>query len=630
MESGFHAQQLLSIPSKKLVRKTSLLSVACWIAVGSFAQGAQQNPTLQQQYDKAQSLQSAGSMEQAAFAYQVFLASAIDELASDGAKIGDSTLAAKRFEEAYALHGADDDLLLRTAQAESDAGNLGRARELAEKLLSAQPRSAEAHRLLADILMRSGDNDRAVKEDEAAVAIDPSIENGFALAKAYLMKKDDKAAAKVFAELLAGTGDTAAAHMDIGRAYGEAGYPDEAIVEFKKALAKNPSLPGLHYCLGAAYLLSMGEIDFPKAAAEFHKELALHPNDFLSHSQLGYIDLNRHNYAEAEHELQRAAQINPRDPDTLLSLGQLYVDTNRPADAEAVLRKSIALTTDLSRNHYQVQRAHYLLGRVLLQTGHAEDAKAEMQASTDLLKLSTLQNQGKSADEIAAAARTSNVRLDRSAPPVDAAAQKEMDELEKRLGPAIADSYNNLGAITAHDGDFPAAVRDFQHAAEWNPSLDGLDYNLARAAYSAKDYAAAVAPLDRYLKQKPDDTWFRSALGVSLFMTGDYARSVETLRPIQARLQSSAQLSSIYAAALVESGDFKEGIARLQQLEAADPGKPEFHRMLGKAWQRSGDDARAEEELRTALRLDPKDTDSQQRLALLQQSKASQPQPAPK
>ncbi len=599
----------------------SLLAIpALAFALVAPAQTAQ--PTLKQQYDKAQSLQSSGDLEQAAFAYRLFIASAVEELAADRTKLGDNALAAKRFEEASALRPNDGDLTLDAAKAERDAGNLTRAKELADKLVAAQPKNAAAHALVASVLARSGQQDAAIKEYEAAFAIDASLENGFALARAYLGKKDDRSAATLFARMQATTGDTAAIHMDIGRAYGEGGYPDQAIAEFKKAIALDNTFPGAHYSLGASYLLSMGEIDFPQAAAEFHKELALHPDDFLSHSQLGYIALTRHDYSEAEKELRRAAEINPRDPDTLLSLGQLYVDTNRPVDAEPVLRKAIALTTDPSRNHYQVQRAHYLLGRVLLQTGHVEEAKAEMQTSTSLLKLSTLENQGKSAGEITAEAHS----LSRSAPPVlDPQALQQINGIEKQLSPAIADSYNNLGAISAHDGDYATAVDAFEHAAEWSPALDGLDYNLGRAAYSAKDYIAAVPPLTRYLQQNPNDVWFRSALGVSLFMTGKYQASVETLRPMEAGLQSVPPLATIYAAGLVESGNLAQGIARLQQLEAAEPNKPELHRMLGKAYLSSGDSARAEEELRAALRLDPTDADSRQRLAKLEQSK-----PAPK
>ena len=107
----------------------SLIAIPlCALALAAPAQLRSQ--TLQQQYDKAQSLQSSGDMEQAAFAYRLFLASALSELGEDHARSGDSREAAKRYEAAYALRPSDAKLLASTASAERDAGNLARAREL--------------------------------------------------------------------------------------------------------------------------------------------------------------------------------------------------------------------------------------------------------------------------------------------------------------------------------------------------------------------------------------------------------------------------------------------------------------------------------------------------------------------
>jgi len=52
--------------------------------------------------------------------------------------------------------------------------------------------------------------------------------------------------------------------------------------------------------------------------------------------------------------------------------------------------------------------------------------------------------------------------------------------------------------------------------------------------------------------------------------------------------------------------------------------------MLGKVYLRTGDNARAKEELEATLRLDPSDTDTQHRLAQLEQSKPAPTPNAPK
>jgi len=531
-------------------------------------------------------------------------------MASARSNLRDYVRSSALFDEALRLDANNPELQMDAAEDALASGDLGRAKLLAAKSTTAEQGNARAHRIFGRALLQAGEQEKAKQELEKAVAIEPDFTNGYALATAYLTLKEKDKAAGIFREMQASFGDTAAIHMQFGLAYGEAGFPDDAIPEFQKTIAEDAAYPGAHYSLGASYLLSMGEIDFPQAAAAFQSELALHPDDVLSHAQLGYIELSQHKYDEAEKELRRATELNPRDPDTFVSLGQLYVDTSRPSDAEPALRKAIALTADPAHNHYQVQRAHYLLGRILLQTGRREEAKTEMQTSTDLLKLSTLQNQGKTAEEIAVSTKALNLPK-REMPTLDTTALQQVEKLEGELSQPVADSYNNLGVTAAREGNYAAAVEFLEKASQWNPTLDGLDVNLGRAAYMAKLYAKAVQPLRHVLDRDPKDAWFRTALGVSLFMTGDYSGTVNTLRPMEASLNSTPGIEPIYGAALVQAGDVSDGIARLTQLAVANPNNAELHRLLGKAYLKAGDKIHAEAELRATMKIDPSDAGTQ-------------------
>jgi Flp pilus assembly protein TadD len=361
----------------------------------------------------------------------------------------------------------------------------------------------------------------------------------------------------------------------------------------------------------------MGEIDFPLAVAEFQKELQINPNDFLSHAELGYVALGQHRPEDADRELTRAAALNPRDPDVFMSLGQLYVETGRSADAEAALRNSIALTPDISHNHYQVQRAHYLLARLLLQTNRTEEGKREMQISQELLTLSAPHNQGQahamSGDDMG---RDIQWKSGKNLAQLDPQALTDAEAAEKQLGPAIADSYNNIGVIAATNSDYAAASDLFEKAYEWNPTLDGLDHNWGRAAYSAHLYAQAVAPLDRYLQSHADDASMRAALGISSFFVHDYSRAAKALEPIASPVDASPALAFIYAQALVETGEYDSGIARLRALTAKQPQNPLYHRALGTALTHSRSYSDAALELRNALQIDPSDIETKYRLAL--------------
>jgi tetratricopeptide (TPR) repeat protein len=309
--------------------------------------------------------------------------------------------------------------------------------------------------------------------------------------------------------------------------------------------------------------------------------------------------------------------LDPRNPDNPLLLGQVYLQLKKLPEAEQAFRKAIELTTDLSRNHYQVQRAHYLLGRVLLQMGRADEAKGEMQISSDLLKQNLQLDQARlKAAPMGETAGVPPLRAQPKQVAFDTKAEQEMKELTARVSGALADSYNNLGAIAAGNNEFATATGYFEKAARWNPSLDGLDYNWGRAAFSGKLYAQAIPPLKRYLARHPEEQGARNVLGVSLFMQKDYAATVATLQPLEASLVNNPQLAYIYAQALVQTGDYAHGLERLQTLSKANPGVAEIHRALGEAYAAHGEYRQATDELRSAIQLNAEDKEAKDQLAL--------------
>jgi tetratricopeptide (TPR) repeat protein len=618
-------------------RALKVLCVLLTICVSSSAfgqvtvTGGAAPDTLEKLYDAALNAQSAGDLEQATIEYKAFLTEALRRLAERRVRAGDFAKAAEFFEQALPLAPNDSNLRLDYANALRRANDLVNAQTAAETALGTDPQNVRAIFVLGEILLRRNDNERAKQLLEAAVQQDATFEHGYALATAYLKLKDPDHATTIFEEMRASFGDTAPIHMEFGRAYAEAGYPEHGIEEFKKAIAKDDKLAGAHYSLGAAYLVGLADAAFPVASEEFHKELKNHPDDVLSLYQLGYIVLSQHKLNEAEDYLGRAATLDPTNPDMPLSLGQAYVEENRLAEAEASLRKSITLTRDVSRNHYQVQRAHYLLGRLLLQTNRSDEAKEELKISEQLLKQSVSVNQGKAGGGMLNdVAQKVQMRNAEPAPAIDPETLQQIEAYEKQLSLPIADAYNNLGAIAAGRNEFLSAAEYFRHAALWNPSTEGIDYNWGRAAFSADQYQQATAPLSRYLQLHPEDALIRSALGLSLFRVEKYREAAEVLRPLESQISSNPRLDYIYSVSLVKSGAFAAGVGRLQALEQATPRLADVHAALGDAYAQHGDDALAARELGLAVELNPRDAKSKQLLAMtlakMEQNKQS---PAP-
>jgi tetratricopeptide (TPR) repeat protein len=503
-------------------------------------------------YDAAFRLQAAGHVAEADAEHKLFLTEALRHVANSRANIGEYALAVPVYEEAIQFAPKDFTLHLEYAEAALDADDPAKAKLLAQEAMALLPAGADLKRakvmhLHAQALWGTGERKESIEEYKAAAALDPSLENVYAVGTTYLTLGDKVNAARIFAEIVAKFGDTAAVRMRLGRAYAIAADYSEGIQEFKKALAKDSRLPGLHYSIGAATMQESGEARYPEAEAEFRKELAIQPNDPFSYPQLGRIALARHDYKEAESDLVRANELDPGNPDTLLIFAQLYTEMKRLPEAEDVLRKAIAANLDPARHHYAIARAHYQLGRLLVETGDRDEAKKEMKISEDLTALSKLQDESTLSGKPLVQSPLQTTHMPK------ASEVAEAKRFEVQIGPAIASSYDNLGVHAAIDKNYAVAAAYFGSAAEWNPAIAGIDNNLGQAAFDAGQFAEAVPPLSRSLQIHPEDAEIRAMLGISQYRLHDYSKALETLQPLQDHLDMFPLLRLAYTESMANA-----------------------------------------------------------------------------
>jgi tetratricopeptide (TPR) repeat protein len=589
------------------------------------------SPSLRQHYNDAQELQRTGRLSEAAEQYRAFLADALGELAMGYGLVRDYAQAAPLFDEAITLQPNSSTLLLAYGQTALAVGDLTHAKLLATEFIQKFPRDfeklAQAHQLLGRTLLKLNRNREARKELEEAVALDPTFPNGYDLAVACLDLGDEKCAVQLFTEMEKSFGDTAEIHMAFGRAYADSDFQPRAITEFRRAIEENPRLPGAHFLL-AAVLLATGdnETHAEDAGTELKKELVISPRDATTYTALGKIAVTRHNYPEAETYLNKAISLGPPSPDAYLYLGQMYFDTNRFADAETALRECIDLSTDVSRNRYQVQRAHFLLGRILMQKGQQDAAHAEMSIARELANKTLAQDKSKLAGlmetsgsaDVPALAAEAGKAAPVASPAADSMTLRSVESMRAQIRHPVADSYNNLGAIAATNSDYSDAVTYFKHAGMWNPSLEGLDYNWGRAAFAGSQFADAILPLSRYVKSHPDDIGARSVLAISQFMAGNYRGCIETLESVIGKADLASQAEYVYAESMVRTERVASGVERLQALEKSHPEIPDVHRSLGETFAQQGEKQRALEELRTAIQLSPSDAGSHYDLGMIE------------
>src|SRR5580692_11828770 len=416
--------------------------------------GAVGSGSLRQDYNDAQELQRTGKLSEAAEQYRAFLADALGELAIGYGRAQDYTHAAPLFDEALTLEPDSPSLFLDYARTALAMGDLEHARTLATAFIQKYPgdreKLAQAHQLLGRTLLKLNRNQEARKELEAAVALDPTFPNGYDLAVACLDLDDEKCAVQIFDEMERSFGDTAEIHMAFGRAYGDSDFQPRAVTEFRRAIEENPRLPGAHYLL-AAVLLATGSEESPLEAAEteLKKELVISPHDSMTYVALGKIAVTRNDYPEAETYLKKAILLGPQSPDAYLYLGQLYFNTNRFPEAETALRQCIRLTKDVSQNRYQVQKAHYLLGRILMKKGQQDAAHAEMAIERELANKTLAQDKSKlaglmdtqRAQDIQASANEASASPSPVATTADPLALRKVEAIREQVRLPVADSY---------------------------------------------------------------------------------------------------------------------------------------------------------------------------------------------
>jgi tetratricopeptide (TPR) repeat protein len=457
-------------------------------------------------------------------------------------------------------------------------------------------------------MLELGEHQEALAQFKLAAELRPSLDTSTQLASAYLVLGDQLNAAKILDEMPKKYGDTAALHMKLGSIYGNSKFFDAATNEFKKAIAREDHIRGAHYSLGATYMMQWGEPAYDKAEAEFRKELAIDPENTLVYMPLGRILMSRHLYAEAEANLKHAVESNPQSVATYITLGQLYKEVGKTPEAEHAFRKSIALTLDPSTNDYEVEQAHFWLGRLLADSGNTAEGHKELDIARNLLFLK---------EQSVESRLSGNSLVQMSLEKTHAADPDKLAALktfEKQSGPVIASSYANLGANAANAGEYSNASSYFEQAEKWNPAIPGIDESWGRAAFAAREYAKAVLPLSRTLALHAADAHVRGMLGLSLCLVQDYARAVKVLQPIEEKVSAIPELAISYAGAIAITSGSNQGLARLESLEQANPEIPLAHYLLGEAYASKKQYSQSADELRIALRLDPSNAEAKNAL----------------
>ena len=166
--------------------------------------------------------------------------------------------------------------------------------------------------------------------------------------------------------------DSAQMHQVMAHEEIKEGNTNGAIMQFRKAIAINPQLPGIHFEL--AELLNTSDDTKVKSEAEqeYRAALAANPLDERTACRLAEIDATRGNTKQAFAEYSKAVELAPGDSDAKLGLAKILIGMNQQDKAQALLEQTVQLEPTNAV-------AHYRLGMLYRQAGRMDDAKREVE-----------------------------------------------------------------------------------------------------------------------------------------------------------------------------------------------------------------------------------------------------------
>ncbi|HMG03127.1 MAG TPA: tetratricopeptide repeat protein [Edaphobacter sp.] len=145
-----------------------------------------------------------------------------------------------------------------------------------------------------------------------------------------------------------------------------------AIMDFRKALAANPTLPGIHFELAEALHVSPDLKLRAEAEEQYKLAVAANPSDEKAITRLGDIAVNKGDLDGAANSYKQALALTPNDADALIGLARVYTEKNDPQSALPLLERVVA--ADASN-----VQAHYRLSVVYRKLKRPEDAKRQLE-----------------------------------------------------------------------------------------------------------------------------------------------------------------------------------------------------------------------------------------------------------
>ena len=213
----------------------------------------------------------------------------------------------------------------------------------------------------------SGDLEKAAAVIAQLCKADP--ENAEVLYAAY-RTYTDLAGESMLALSLAAP-DSAQMHQLLAHEDSRQGNTNGAISQYRKAIAINPHLPGIHFELAELLHTSNDDAVKKEAEQEYRSALREDPQDEKAILRLAELDAQKGNREQSYQEYTKAVTLQPADADAKLGLAKTLIGMDQSDKALALLEEAVQLEPTNATAHYRLATLYRKMGR-------QDDAKREM------------------------------------------------------------------------------------------------------------------------------------------------------------------------------------------------------------------------------------------------------------
>ena len=306
--------------------------------------------------------------------------------------------------------------------------------------------------------------------------------------------------------------------------------------------------------------------------------------------QQAELALQRNDFSGAQALLQEAVAAKSDDYRAWFDLGYIYKWSQRPQDAIAAFRKSVALKPDFFESNFNLG----LLLRDWPRMGEsAKESKKYLSAATQLTPSNHPQQ------SLTCAWNT--LGLEQEWTGEETEGLRSLDEASK-ISPDDPEPHILAGKYS--ENKLPEyAVVEYKKALELDPASRDALLGLDRIYESQKNYAEAEVWLRKLLASEPNDPTPRLYLGQVLSVEGKYDQAAEQLQQeLQIHPQNGAaalELAKVYA----KAGEDTEAEQQFRIVVKTDAQNAEAHYAFGSLLMHEKKYPKAQQELLTAIKL---------------------------